>query len=494
MDPGFFWTNGRRGSSVFAVALVACILGLGGSRPAAAAPGDLNGDTVVDMQDVVLALEIAGGLTESDIFSATDGDVAGGPGNTPDGKVSLLDAVRIARAVNGLDDLGGGGPGDPPAVLPKMDSITFAANFSKSYQLDPAYRLTGTVADSRGQSISSFEQVGQLIRNTSGEISFDHATNVMASDSASVNFGEFDFSAVAAPGQNNVTIFTYVSEFNTANGTSSTYSVVQNAVPATLNVVGDSTGLSFVRPDLPAPGTLMGTVSGSNFTPTSVVFSTESGIDASATVTGTNYSMKSGPGTGALDIFGNLTGEAGVLVYLFQTGSPVTVASGATTTRNVTIPTLATLTGTVTAPNGLKAAAASISNFQGTQNEFSSSNALSDTDQAYKLAIPPGTYNLSVSLPQQSFGNSHLNLSYGQQVTLNAGENTRNITIPAIPANVTFTGTITGPGNTPVPDVNVDVYGTVANNFTAYAFTQTGANGTFSLTLPPGSYTVFIYS
>lgn len=492
MFPGFLSGSGRRRLSIFGVALLTGVLCLGGPRPAAAEPGDLNGDTVVDMEDVVLALEIAGGLTESDFFHIADGDVAGGPENSPDGELSLLDAVRIARAVNGLDDLGGGGPGDPPAVLPKMDSVTFAANFSKSYKLDPAFHVTGTVTDTQGQPITNAALVGDIFRSTTGTISFEHATNVYASGDDTPIFGETDFEILTAQGLNNVTIHTQVSDVNSINGATTNYTVVQNAVPATLNVTGNMTGVAFVRPDLPAPGTLTGMVTGTNFTPTTVFYSSDAGSFEIATLTGSTYSLHSGPGTGSLLVYGNLTGDTNVSVQTYQYGNPVTVSAGVTTTRNVTIPTLATLTGTVTAPAGLKATSASISNFQTGQNVYISSNSLSDTDQEFKLAVPPGTYSLSVSLPQRQFGGSSLSLSHAVQVTLNAGANTRNVTLPAIPANVTFTGTVTGTGNEPLSDISVSAFGTVANNYTASAYTETGANGAFTLTLPPGTYTVYL--
>jgi hypothetical protein len=64
-------------------------------------PGDVNGDLVVTLDDVAMALQLAGGLDASTGSSARNGDVW--PSGAPDGVVTLRDAVQILRFVNGLD-------------------------------------------------------------------------------------------------------------------------------------------------------------------------------------------------------------------------------------------------------------------------------------------------------------------------------------------------------------------------------------------------------
>lgn len=63
-----------------------------------AAPGDLNGDGVVNIADVKLALQISAGLSNAAApgvnFGA--GDVVG-----PDGKIAIMDADKILRIING---------------------------------------------------------------------------------------------------------------------------------------------------------------------------------------------------------------------------------------------------------------------------------------------------------------------------------------------------------------------------------------------------------
>lgn len=66
-------------------------------------PGDVNGDGVVGLGDVVMALQLAGGvqLGATDTPSVINGDV--NPPGAHDGKVSIEDAVRILRFVSGFD-------------------------------------------------------------------------------------------------------------------------------------------------------------------------------------------------------------------------------------------------------------------------------------------------------------------------------------------------------------------------------------------------------
>lgn len=66
-------------------------------------PGDLNGDGVVDLSDVILAVQIAGGIVPAGAGppAVPNGDVW--PAGAPDGRVSLEDATRLLRFVTGLD-------------------------------------------------------------------------------------------------------------------------------------------------------------------------------------------------------------------------------------------------------------------------------------------------------------------------------------------------------------------------------------------------------
>lgn len=59
-------------------------------------PGDLSGNGIIDATDTLIALRIAGGLTTATPAQVTAGNVAGG-----DGKITILDALRLQQAANG---------------------------------------------------------------------------------------------------------------------------------------------------------------------------------------------------------------------------------------------------------------------------------------------------------------------------------------------------------------------------------------------------------
>lgn len=480
--------SSRRWPSPLAAVLITT-LALCTPPAAFAGPGDVNNDGQITIADAVAALRIAAGRTKADGYTANAGDVAGGAGQTPDGAVTILDAVRIARAASGLDTGLGGGGSSPTDVLPKLDTVSFTGNFTKNYTLEAGYRVKGTVTDMAGNPLSSTIMGGQSMKTTTGTIDFEHATKKEAFDDQLMEDEETAFEVVLAKGQNKVTISTEVFEIDFSSGKYLTYTIVQDAVPSTLNVTGAASGLTFKRPSLPAAGTIKGTVTGSGITNGMISFETDSGVDAYAPVETGAYTIVSGPGTGDLSISGSLTSNPNVTVLLGLNSTPVTVNSGSTTTRNVTIPTLATLSGAISVPAGESIGYLSLSDGAPGRNNSYLSNY---SGPSYTLALPAGPGNLAIGLMDKQFGSASLRLVYNQAVTLSAGTNTRNITLPAVPANVTFTGKVTAPGNVNVAGAMIVAFGNATTGYTAVAQTVTNASGNFSLTLPAGSYTVFI--
>lgn len=63
------------------------------------ARGDVNGDLAINLADAVAALRLAGGLSAAAPLSVTAGDVAGAglDGHTPDNRLTLADAIALAR-------------------------------------------------------------------------------------------------------------------------------------------------------------------------------------------------------------------------------------------------------------------------------------------------------------------------------------------------------------------------------------------------------------
>ncbi|HEY3412718.1 MAG TPA: hypothetical protein VGM51_06640 [Armatimonadota bacterium] len=72
-------------------------------------PGDVDGDGAVTIHDVAALLAAAAGLTPANGLMIAAGDMAPKPSSSPsgygDGSISILDALRVLRAVHGLDSL-----------------------------------------------------------------------------------------------------------------------------------------------------------------------------------------------------------------------------------------------------------------------------------------------------------------------------------------------------------------------------------------------------
>lgn len=467
----------------------AVLMGLTGAwlatTPAGARPGDLNNNNGLDSGDVKIALQIAGGRTNGAGQIAT-GDVAGPAGNTPDGKITILDAVRIARAANGLDDLGGGGTPGALAVATQQ-AVTIAGATTKNFQLPPGYLLSGTVKDTAGNSITNN---ANPLNSTNGSIRFDNpaSPSVSAGGNVAANAG---YSAVVAPGANNATVLTGVQIIDITTGDFSRYTVGQTPTPASVSVNGTKTQ-AFVRPDLPVPGTLAGSITGGSVDVATISIGLTNGGSATAFPDGDSYSMKVPPGAGTVSFSGTLAANEDVTVSAYLASTPQTVQSGKATTYNITIPALATLGGTVTLPSGVSPAFASLANV--TSNGLTGySSFYSMTSGAYVLAGTPGSYNLSFAMAGIKSGASTLTWGYNTPVTLAAGSNTKNLTLPSLPATYTVQGTVTGPDGKPVSGADISaILSAGASSWYAMGDTTTAANGVYSLKLPAGSYTFFI--
>ncbi|MCP4112034.1 MAG: hypothetical protein GY749_41990 [Desulfobacteraceae bacterium] len=58
-------------------------------NPIQIAPGDVNGDRIVDMSDAVLALKLIAGISEDNIYAEADGN--------GDGKIGIQEVLFILR-------------------------------------------------------------------------------------------------------------------------------------------------------------------------------------------------------------------------------------------------------------------------------------------------------------------------------------------------------------------------------------------------------------
>jgi hypothetical protein len=453
--------------------------------PARAVPGDVDGNTKVEANDARLVLRSAGGLLNASSAMVTAGDVAGPAGNTPDGNLSLLDAVRILRAVNGLDTLGGGTPG--ALAVAKLESLTVSGATTKNIQLPPGYRLTGTVKDTQGNSITLPGFPG-----VSGTIAFSSTSNAAAGDSDTAAVSTGAYSAVVAAGTNEASVTTSVSGI-TPEFQFYQYSITQTPVPASVVVNGDKVQ-NFVRPNLPAPGAVTGAITSPGVEIGSVNFILANGGSAFGAAADGDYNLQSGPGQGTFTLYGTLEANPDVSVTAALTDAPATVTSGGTTTRNITLATLATFHGSITAPAGLAIGSISAGNVGATGlTGYSSSFAPDPGATAYTLAVPPGSYNVLVTFDNLTVNGASLGWSYNTPYTVPAGDTTKNFALPALPGVVVLQGTVTGPDGKPVGSASVFAFGGgTSAGWHASASDTTGADGKYSLTLPNGSYTMIV--
>jgi hypothetical protein len=456
---------------------------------ARAIPGDLNGDGRFDAKDAAAALAASGGAWMP-TYSHGDGDVAGGPGNAPDGSVTVADAVRLLRIVNGLDSLP-----IPALAAPATDRLTLSANLARNYQLPRAWRVEGTVKDTAGKPISSdaplVDIFAEIVFTPQAEPTLPWSTPVAMEDGA--------YTAAVTSGVNNVAITTEFVEYDEDYNQIYDYWIRQAATPSTLNVAADTTK-NFVRADLPAAGTLSGTVTAPGWTIDSLDLDLENGGTSYITLQEEGqpvpYSLKSGPGKGVFYVEGHAETDDGYWTDLWASldGAPVTVGSGAAT-RNIVLPGVTTLRGKISGTDAY-------SWIQTYQRTADGSIVSADVDAEegtgnYELWTPsgPSTVVLGIEGPDDTDG--WRNLYYIQPLTVPAAGLVKDWTLPAIPTLHAFTGIVTGADGKPLTDAHVYVYPhtgptEIAPGWVGEGETSTGSDGAFRLLLPTGDYEVWI--
>lgn len=467
----------RSGRVIMLALLGACVL----AAPADARPGDLNNNNAVDTGDVALALQIAGGLTNAFGYLAK-GDVAGPSGNTPDGKIDLRDVTRISRAANGLDDLGGGNA----AYMVGIGAlVTVAGNTVKNVQLPVGYQLTGTVKDTSGASITS----APGLNSTSGGLSFTNTANAAASGSGAVA-QDASYTSILPQGLNTAKVITNVTSFDMSTFKFKVYSVVQTPTPASVAMTQNGTQ-AFIRPDLPATGTLSGNLITPGVALNYVNFSLANGGSGYTTPDGATYAITVPPGEGHVSVSGPLVSDSNVYVNAQFNGDALTVASNGTTNYDITLPTMATLHGVVTPPSGTSISSA----FIGTMGDpsathYGSSSNMTVAPNNYKLAIPPGSCLLSFMTSATTSGTGNVSWIYSTELTVPAGDSTKDVTLPALPATVNLSGLITGPDGNPVASAEIGIY-RMNGSLTGWSPSvdaKSGPDGHYSVRVPAGDY------
>jgi hypothetical protein len=469
-----------------------------GSCPPASAtvPGDVDGDTQVTLNDVRLAVSISGGLFKAMASNVAAGDVASATGNTPDGRITILDAARILRAINGLDNLGGSASGSK--ALPLNDpSVAIPSNLVRNYTLPGGFTLSGTAKTTAGLSITN--QAG--LPMTTGSLSFVNGGSPSSSGAASVAGTTGNYSTVLAAGTYNVKVMSQVINFDIQTGAFSNYTLQQTATPSTVSISADKTQ-NFVRPDLPVTGMVAGAVAGADVVPQSVDFTLSAGVGSGSGVVDVGaYTVTAPPGAGYLSVHNDYAADSNVSVAAYLFASPLTVVSGSTLTRDITIPALGTIHGTVTPPSGTSIDSVFAGNYvvgqSAATDQYTSTYLIQTaTPNAYRLALPPGTYPLTVVLAPIATSTSSMSVYFITQAVFTLVDTVKDFTVPALASTVVFSGVVKGPGGAVLSGANVTLMthttSTPTSGFFVVAQGKTNASGAFNISVLPGTYDVMV--
>lgn len=166
-----------------------------------------------------------------------------------------------------------------------------------------------------------------------------------------------------------------------------------------------------------------------------------------------------------------------------QPATTFTLAPDEQLDASVTIPAYVHLTGHVTFADGSPAAGAWV-NSQ-VVGGATGSGVTADGDGAFSLTVAPGSYSLIV--PGGFYGAEGFAYRSGAIEPLVVGDEDRDVDV-VLPDGHTLSGKVTaGPG--PLANGEVDIY---LDGWPA-ASTTTAVDGTWSIVLPPGAYTVGLY-
>lgn len=452
-----------------------------------AAPGDLDNNGAVGVPDITLALRYASGLVKSNAAAITNGDVA----SPADGKVSLLDAARIARAASGLDPLGGGGQGNIPML--KTETFTLTVSGTKNIQLPGGFTISGTVKDSGGQaagdSISFMpfgdpgaQGGGSSIHETTGA----YQTNVLPGTYEawiSRHFEESD------PGTGDP-LYNYNIGLKTAPSVTVTNSnVTQNYI------LGSLPGAAVVTGSVTFGGSLAANL---GFDSANFIVSSGNAYGSGSTTSedGETYRAKVPAGQATKHVSAYYSEDNGgqelaaSIDLSLMTPFSITAPS---TTHNFVISNLVAHRGEVTAPAGQFLSGVDY-NSTNTIGDYASSYSsyFFSPSGPYVAVVPPGTYTRNIDLMMDFTDPTKPSFSYVSTVTVPAGGGTiAPFTLPALPSLLNLSGKVTGPDGLPAKAyVSFTTSGPINNAYEASTYAVTEDDGTYSVRLPAGSYSV----
>jgi protocatechuate 3,4-dioxygenase beta subunit len=166
----------------------------------------------------------------------------------------------------------------------------------------------------------------------------------------------------------------------------------------------------------------------------------------------------------------------------------VTVTGSNVTGISVRLPAPIWIKGRVTGPGGINLGDIRVGAYSDAYNNGGTSWTASDG--LYAIAVAPGTYTVGFDDSAGTYASGYYRTSgytsdptAATPVVVTAADVT-GISVQ-LPLAVHIQGTVTGPGNAPVPNINVSVLGSVYSYYPT-----TGPDGIYSVAVNPGTYHV----
>jgi hypothetical protein len=151
----------------------------------------------------------------------------------------------------------------------------------------------------------------------------------------------------------------------------------------------------------------------------------------------------------------------------------------------------ATLSGTVTSDTGSPLAGMTAAAYT-TAGALAASGATTASG-TYSLTVPAGTYRVLAYDPSGTFATSFYgdaeSFETSASVAVSSAQNVTNLNFRLVRSGFVV-GYVTATGGTPLPNVTVAAYNLSG---TRRGFTKSGATGSFTLALPPGTFKVVAY-
>jgi hypothetical protein len=225
------------------------------------------------------------------------------------------------------------------------------------------------------------------------------------------------------------------------------------------------------------------------------VYADGPGSNDTTTGPGGSYAIAVAPGDYTLyfsdyaDVYGSGYYSTAGFTYDLASASPVTVVAASVTGKNVVLPLAIHIKGKVTKAGGAGLGGLDVRATDGANG--TDGWATTSADGTYSMAVGPGTYTLRF-LGGTTYGTGYYStagftylVASATKVTVAAVDVTgKNVVLPLA---VHIKGKVTKAGGAGLSGIYVD-----ASSSSGYGSSETGLDGSYSVTVAPGSYTLSV--